>query len=150
MSRTSCSFEIQTRHKERYMMGSISYFLSMLCAFLLSFTLNKASTNPSFVLTSPSKGPKDMHIECIAESAVSELMLPILMVTVWTHRGRIGRMKLLTVIPPTEIAFLRDFALLKHVSYVLIRQSHAKAGEGKGRDGRSKTKTTKICTSNWT
>lgn len=114
MSRTSSSFEIQTRHKESYMMGSISYFLSIFCAFELSFTLNKASTNPSFVLTSPAKEPNDMHIECIAESAVSELMLLILMVTVFRgHRGRIGRMKFLIVISPTEIAFLRDSTLFE-------------------------------------
>jgi hypothetical protein len=117
-------------------MGSISYFVSMLCAFLLSSTLNKASTNPSFVLTNPSKRPNDMHIECIAESAVSELMLLILMVTVsLTRRGRIGRMKLLTLIPPTASAFLRDSTLLKHANYVLIRQPHAKVGKGTGRDG---------------
>lgn len=75
-----------------YKMACVSYCSSMLCGSKLFFTIKKALTSLAFFLSNPSKGPTDLHIECIMASAVFVLMLLILMVTVSEACiGRIGR-----------------------------------------------------------
>lgn len=97
---------MQTQSRKE--MQVFSYFFIMLFMPALSFTLNKASTASSFVLTSPSNLPQDMHIECTAESVVSEFILVILMVTSSSSSGgSIERPKLCTTTSQSEPALLK-------------------------------------------
>lgn len=100
---------------EIYQLACVSYCSSMLCESKLFVAVNKASTSFAFFLVNPSKGPTDLHIECIVETAVFVLMLLILMVTVSEACvGQIGRQIPVAVVPLTEVVLLLDSVIFWH------------------------------------